>query len=144
MVFMAMENTIKMQSDNPMLLLLLLLLITSLKSKHFRIPLIIDIIDYCNSWMRFNLHSSWIVIEDFCCSVSGLTHFSYLLLTPIECTIHCYIIHAIYPYLRMDISVISHINEHKLIRHSMEFNKYHYQISIYLSYLPEQFENTNF
>lgn len=75
--------------------------------------LIIDIIDYCNSWMRFNLHSSWRVIEDFCCSVSGLTHFSYLLLTPIECTMHCCITHTIYPYLRMDISVISHINEHK-------------------------------
>ena len=32
--------------------------------------------------MRSDLRSSWMVIGDFCCSVSGLTHFSHLLWAP--------------------------------------------------------------
>ena len=35
-------------------------------------------------WMRFGQRSSWMVIRDFCCSVSGLAHFSHLLWTPID------------------------------------------------------------
>ena len=41
------------------------------------IPLIIKTIR-----MRFDRCSNWMVIRDFCCSVSGLTHFSQFIINP--------------------------------------------------------------
>ena len=83
-------------------------------------------------WMRSNRRSSWIVIGDFCCSVSGLTHFSHLLWTPIDIReILIWFIHTF-----EWISVFDHASMSiELIRHSMAMRNVNWSIRSSLTHI---------
>ena len=87
---------------------------------------------YDSFWMRSNRRSSWVVIGDFCCSVSGLTHFSHLLWTPID--IREILISFIHTFEW--ISVFDHASMSiELIRHSMAMRNVNWSIRSSLTHI---------